>query len=148
MARWNDSQGAIYISLDRKPLLRYREHKMRRILSCFLLLFLTLPLVAPAVGQTAQQRLLLCCRKGGAHHCLTSATTEDGFPAPTLRGHCPAVPNPAVSGHASGWIAASDRLSSVASDVTPLRVRQVEAGYRISFLRSRQKRGPPAFVLS
>jgi hypothetical protein len=121
---------------------------MRRILSTFLLLFLALPLVAPAFGQTAQQRLLLCCRKSGAHHCLTSATTEDGLPAPSLHTHCPATPNPAVSGHASSWIAASDQPSSAASADTSLRVRQVEAGYRISFHRSRQKRGPPAFVVS
>jgi len=121
---------------------------MRRILSIFLLLLVAFPLVAPALGQTAQKRLLLCCRKGGAHHCLTSATTEDGLPAPTLRAHCPATPNPAVTGHASSWIASSNQLSSIASDVSPLRVRQVEAGYRISFHRSRQKRGPPAFVLS
>lgn len=121
---------------------------MRRILSTFLLLFLALPLVAPALGQTAQQRLLLCCRKGGAHHCITSATTEDGLPAPSLRAHCPATPSPAISGHASTWIAASGQPSGIASDITPLRIRQVEAGYRISFHRSRQKRGPPAFVLS
>ena len=121
---------------------------MRRILSIFLLLVLALPLVAPALGQTAQQRLLLCCRKGAAHHCLTSATTEDGLPAPTFRAHCPATPSPAVSGHASSWIAATREADSTATDVAAMHVRQVEAGYRISFHRSRQKRGPPAFVLS
>lgn len=121
---------------------------MRRILSIFLLLFLTLPLVSPAIGQTAQQRLMLCCRKGGAHHCVTSATTEDGLPAPTFRAHCPAILNLAVSGHASSWIAPGNQFSGVASNVTPLRVRQVEAGFRISFYLSRQKRGPPTFALS
>ena len=121
---------------------------MRRILSIFLLLLMALPLVAPALGQTAQQRLLLCCRKGGAHHCLTSATTDDGLPAPTLREHCPATPNPAVAGHAASWLIGNASIRLTSDVITPLRIRQVEAGYRISFHRSRQKRGPPAFVLS
>jgi len=121
---------------------------MRRLLSIALLFVLALPLVAPALGQSAQQRLLLCCRKSGAHHCITSATTEDGLPAPTFRAHCPACPQSAVTGHAAGWMIGSAASAAAVAQVNPLRIRQVEAGYRISFHRSRQKRGPPAFVLS
>jgi hypothetical protein len=121
---------------------------MRRVLSMFLLLFVALPLVAPALGQTTQQRLLLCCRKGGAHHCIASATTADGLPAPTFSGHCSAIPKPAVTSHATDGITGANLHISASSPISSLRVRQVEAGYRISFLRSRQKRGPPAFVLS
>ncbi len=121
---------------------------MRRILSIALVLLLTFPLVAPALGKTAQQRLLLCCRKGGAHHCMASATTEDGLPAPTLRPHCPACPKPAVSGHTASWMVDQVTQNSVAVPVVPLGIRQIEAGYRISFFRSRQKRGPPSVVLS
>ncbi len=121
---------------------------MRRILSIALLLVFALPLVAPALGQTAQQRLLLCCRKGGAHHCIASATMEDGQPAPTLREHCFASPSPGATGHAANWIIGAEATTAAAVEIDPLRVRQVEAGYRISFHRSRQKRGPPAFLIS
>jgi hypothetical protein len=117
---------------------------MRRILSIALLFVFALPLVAPALGQTAQQRLLLCCRKGGAHHCITSATEG----TPTLHEHCAASPSAAIAGHATNWIIGDASATSVAAEINPLRIRQVEAGYRISFHRSRQKRGPPASFLS
>ncbi len=121
---------------------------MRRILSILLLFVFALPLVAPAMSQTAQQRLLLCCRRGGTHHCVTSATMEDGNPAPTFREHCPANPQPTASGQAATWIMGNEASHNVAAIISPLRIRQVEAGYRVSFHRSRQKRGPPALVLS
>jgi hypothetical protein len=118
---------------------------MRRSFATFLLLLLTLPLVAPALGQTAQQRLLLCCRKGGAHHC-TPAAPADGTPA--LRECCSCCPSHAVAGHADTWIAVAPTQRAGDDAIKALAVRQVEAGYRRSFHRSRQKRGPPAFVLS
>jgi len=121
---------------------------MRRILSIALVLLMTLPLVAPALGQTVQQRLLLCCRKGGAHHCVASAMMEDGSPAPTLRAHCPVDSKPAVTTHADNGMIGAGKVSVASAEISPLRVRQVEAGYRVSFHRSRQKRGPPMTVLS
>lgn len=121
---------------------------MRRILSIALVLLMTLPLVAPALGQTAQQRLLLCCRKGGAHHCVASAMMEDGSPAPTLRAHCLVESKPAVTTHADNGMIGAGNVSVASAEISPLRVRQVEAGYRVSFHCSRQKRGPPMAVLS
>ncbi len=106
-----------------------------------MLLLLTLPLVAPALGQTAQQRLLLCCRKGGAHHCMSVMLPGD---APVLREHCPAFPKAPVASHAGGWMVGVTVASGRGEAVEALKARQVEAGYRISFHRSRQKRGPPA----
>jgi hypothetical protein len=120
---------------------------MRRILSMFLLLVFAFPLVAPALGQNTQKRLLLCCRKGGAHHCLASMTMEDGQPAPAFRAHCPACSNPAVTGHGASWMNVSVQSSGTEQAVTSLRIRQVEAGYRISSYRSRQMRGPPTAIL-
>jgi hypothetical protein len=119
---------------------------MRRILSILLLLASTVPLVAPALGQTAQEHLMLCCRKGGAHHCMTEETRTDG--APMLRAHCSACPDQAVAGHSETWMAGTDMESATCDAFAPLRIRQVEAGYRISFHRSHQKRGPPAFLRS
>jgi hypothetical protein len=53
-----------------------------------------------------------------------------------------------VASHAADWMIGTAAYNPVAAEINPLRIRQVEAGYRISFHRSRQKRGPPAFVLS
>jgi hypothetical protein len=110
-----------------------------------MLLLLTLPLVAPALGQSAQRRLLLCCKKGGAHHCPGITLPSD---APVLQGHCPALPKAPVAVHAGGWMAGVEAASGTREAVEALKVRQVEAGYRISFDRSRQKRGPPVVGLS
>jgi hypothetical protein len=116
---------------------------MRKVLSMAVLLLLAFPLVAPAFGQTAPQHLLLCCRNG-AHHCMTITPVD----APMVHARCPAFPKAAVLGHTAAWMAADDDPSAVADSIAPLRIRQVEAGYRISFDRSRQKRGPPAVHLS
>jgi hypothetical protein len=118
---------------------------MRRSLATILLLLLSLPLVAPALGQTAQQRLLLCCRKGGAHHCMEAAPAGG---APALREHCSACPSHAMAGHADTWIAGAPIERTTCDSIAPLAIRQVEAGYRISFHRSRQKRGPPTFLVA
>jgi hypothetical protein len=108
-----------------------------------MLLLLTLPLVAPALGQTAHQRLLLCCRMG-AHHCVTTAISD----APMVHERCPAVSQASVAGHEAGWMAADAYPAEHGTSVEAFKARQVEAGYRISFHRSRQKRGPPAVRLS
>lgn len=113
-----------------------------------MLLLMTFPLVAPAFGQTAQQHLLLCCRKGGAHHCAASATMENGLPAPMFRQHCPACPTPSAAAQAATSMIHANAQSIGMEIASQFRIRQVEAGYRISFYRSRQKRGPPAIVLS
>jgi hypothetical protein len=108
--------------------------KVRKVLSIAMLLLLAFPLVAPA---------LLCCRKGGMHHCM-SAPVEG---APMLRAACPAMQHAPVTAHAEGWMAGARQATAVAAVVEPLKIGQVEAGYRISFLRSRNKRGPPAASL-
>ncbi len=118
---------------------------MRRLLSIAMLLLLTLPLVAPALGQTAQQRLLLCCRKGAVHHCMSITLPTD---APVVQEHCAVFPKASVANHAGGWMVGGAVADHRGEAVEALKARQVEAGYRISFHRSRQKRGPPVVFLS
>jgi len=117
---------------------------MRRLLSLAILLVLALPLVAPALGQQAETRLLLCCRKGGMHQCMSAETSA----TPMLRTHCPAAPRVATTAPAGAWSCGALRLAAADGALVAPRVGQVEAGYRISFHRSRQKRGPPADRLS
>ena len=121
---------------------------MRRSLATLLLLLLALPLVAPALGQPAQKQVMLCCLRGGAHHCVASATTQDAVPAPTLRAHCPACTSVAVTAHAADWIIDGNQLGVVSASSSSMRLRQVEAGYRITLKDSHHKRGPPTIVRS
>jgi hypothetical protein len=120
---------------------------MRRFLSCLLLLVVAFPLVAPALGQTAQKQLLLCCRKGGAHHCAEAAgTAAESMPSPALRAHCPAWGSQPASGDTATWIDAGACLPNAELAIAPLSLRPVAPGYRMAPDRSRQQRGPPAAI--
>ncbi len=109
-----------------------------------MLCLLALPLVAPALGQSASAQLLLCCRKNGAHHCNTPVPTD----APMLVAHCGACQSVASQASGRDGAAVSFPQHSIRYTALAFRTRQVQAGYRISFLRSRQKRGPPASLLA
>ncbi len=106
-----------------------------------MMLVLLLPFAAPALGQTAAATPI-CCRMGGVHKCLLHASETSS--TPKLREHCPMQSQQAAPGHATGWAIGAEPLATVGSSISALKVRQVEAGFRISFHRSRQKRGPPA----
>jgi hypothetical protein len=114
------------------------------LLSIVILLLLVFPLVVPAMAQSPQAHVLLCCRQHGAHHCMTITYTE----SPTLRRSCPAAHGASAVAHSAAWMIGAAHQTSAANAIEELKVRQVEAGYRISFYRSRQKRGPPASVIS
>ena len=115
---------------------------MRRLLSLALVLMLALPLAMPilALGQTSQARLLLCCRKGGAHHCMQVAASD----GPVLSARCLAGSTDSTKTTVRVWEAFRSQADNKRGDVCALQVRQIEAGYGISFHRARQKRGPPA----
>jgi len=114
---------------------------MRRLISMMLLCVLGLPLFASAVvGRAQESRLPACCRRGGAHQCLEMATASE---RPVVRMTCPAYPRGASTAQAGVWTFAVARASVVGVVSRPAVVGQVEAGYRISFGRARQKRGPP-----
>ena len=63
--------------------------------------------------------------------------------APAVRMTCPAFPRMTAQAHTGVW--SFDGWGGVAGEgvAQPAVVGQVEAGYRISFGRARQKRGPP-----
>jgi len=113
---------------------------MRRLLSIAMMLVLALPLVAPALGQSAATPVC-CMMRGGVHKCLLHAAETSG--SPTFRAHCPMQSQQGAPGHATGWMLGEAGVRGIGDAVAELRVGQAEAGWRISFGRSRQKRGPP-----
>jgi hypothetical protein len=120
---------------------------MRRALAILLLCVLGLPLCASALGLGAQTQLPICCRRGGMHHCVEmEAMDAASGGAPAVRMTCPAFPRMAAQAHTGVW--SFDGAGTVSATVVTqtAAMGQVEAGYRISFGRARQKRGPPVHI--
>ena len=118
---------------------------MRRLLANSLLLLLFVPSVLPLFGARAVDASLpACCRRTGKHHCMMYMQWMQQRVFRTFHEKCPYnIAPPAVmvlppfkpSAPASIF-AGIQRYPSIAA--------QAEAQLRISFDRSRQKRGPPA----
>jgi len=119
---------------------------MRRVLAWLLLAVFSFPLIAPAMFADAESQLPECCRRGGKHHCAMAMDEAAPAPGVTLRSvrqRCPLY---------SGALSAPGEYAAVLKSAGavfgalvshPATQLQVEAGYRISFSRSAQKRGPP-----
>ena len=125
---------------------------MRRLFSICLSAAILLPLLAPllSMGASAQTVVPACCRREGKHHCMggmsatAAADGQNHFQAP--REICPYQQRALVVAH--------HELSTIAVSVNTSTIRlhqpsipaQAECLRRISFDRSRQKRGPPALL--
>lgn len=120
---------------------------MRRLLASALVLAFFSPLIAPAFTASARDAgLPACCRRNGKHHCMMYRMAMGLEPSPyrTVADKCPYSP----FAHLSilifhGYPADQTPVAAAHRIVLAARVPQAEAGYRISFFRSRQKRGPP-----
>jgi hypothetical protein len=131
---------------------------VRRFLSILLLALFGLPAVAPlfSLQASAASSLPACCRKNGQHHCAMSPAERalleghpDAYPGLWGRGErCPYAPStaPRVRAEALSVPVAQAVFAELASH--PAVVAQTESKRRIARDRARQKRGPPAIVLS
>ena len=127
---------------------------MRRLLSISLLLLFVLPLVSPLLAAApSESNLPACCRRNGKHHCamagqLQSSGASPAASAPVLRERCPC----ALTAQAPSHLTYTPRQQTAAIYAGlanhPACHAQTEARLRISFDRSRQKRGPPALLPS
>lgn len=123
---------------------------MRRFLAAMLVLVFSGPLIAPIFTATVDESALpACCRRNGKHHCMMVAMMMGEIPGhPVVAEKCPYSPFAGLAimlPHAfvSHLRTAIVRHAAVLAAAVP----QAEAGYRVSFHRSRQKRGPPQFVV-
>lgn len=116
---------------------------MRRLLSIVLMMAVGLPLFASVLTLGQQARLPVCCRRGGTHHCMeTAASASD---QPVLRGACPVFPRALGTLQTGAWFDVTAPLTLSRPLAQPALAAEVEAGFRISSFRSRQKRGPPSY---
>jgi hypothetical protein len=123
---------------------------MRRLLALFLLAVFSFPLIAPAIPADAESKLPACCRRHGKHHCammMDDAASTTGVSVGSVEPRCPLYPN-SPSSPAGQYVAVLRSSGAIFGAIVshPAIQLQTQAGYRVSFSRSRQKRGPPVVL--
>jgi Protein of unknown function (DUF2946) len=133
---------------------------LRRLLSILLFgatLFPTITLML-STGAVAQSTLPACCRREGKHHCAMSdeerammmgdqndgASKTDRMSAPFEK--CPYSQHSLGAVHLRVFAPGAAAMQSVDALQKISAAEQAECLRRISFDRSRQKRGPPSLL--
>jgi hypothetical protein len=127
---------------------------MRRLLSFALLLVFGLPVVAPALGPTAdaQTGLPACCRRDGMHHCtktpeqLAAMLHGDQFAA--VQSKCPCCPSAPITLHQQTMALNTPEIHLAGFVSLSAKCGQAEASARVALAGARHKRGPPTVRLS
>jgi len=123
---------------------------MRRSVAILLALAFSWTLILPVFAASAESNLPACCRKDGKHHCMmqmeSRSASGDSFVAAGEK--CPYFPNSIAATHVETFAPALSRTIFAGIIQHPAISPQTEAGYRASYLRSGQKRGPPSSLLS
>jgi len=125
---------------------------MRRVPALLLVFLFGFSLIAPALSVDDESNLPACCRRDGKHHCAMmdrdmAQAPSSGPAAGALRARCPFFPGGgAVLPHPGAALLATAQPAGVPIDCRIAAGAQSEAGYRISFSRSHQKRGPPRLL--
>jgi hypothetical protein len=122
---------------------------MRRVIAILLLVlfcsFAGEPLFAASSG--GESNLPACCRRDGKHHCAMGMAGEaesSGRRIATIGEKCPCCPASVAAIHDQLLSAPPSMVFYAALVSHPSSLAQTRAKARISFDRSRQKRGPPA----
>jgi hypothetical protein len=128
---------------------------MRRGISIFLILFFWLgPLAANLPASEDDSRLPSCCRRHGAHHCAMSTrmaairSQAGSAPVAAAPSHCPSFPDyqAASTTPVYALAASTTDLPVLLAQAHPPTARRAAA--RLSQIRARAVRGPPASNLS
>jgi hypothetical protein len=122
---------------------------MRRLFTIAIALLLSFTLAAPLFGASASTTLPACCRRSGAHHCMGRMVTDPGpgreFSA--IPNRCPRFPIASTAPQTHSFVPNRSLSTGIPLFTRPMALPQTEARYRVSFARSRQKRGPPVILL-
>ena len=128
----------------------------RRLLSILLFWATLFPMVAPALttGAMGQSTLPACCRRGGKHHCMMSPEVRAllmGESNAALRfgtppEQCPYRQHSLAAVHLPVFTPGAAATPAAFLLHEPSAATQAECLRRISFDRSRQKRGPPSLL--
>src|SRR4051794_32962004 len=115
---------------------------MRRSIAILIALVFSWMLILPAFAASAESGLPGCCRKNGKHHCMrTQSPSESGDSWVAVGPKCPYLSQSTTASHIDTF--APGIGQAIFADIIrhPAVSPQTEAGYRASYLRSKQKRG-------
>jgi hypothetical protein len=121
-----------------------------RFIAVALLLTLAGDITLPALLVDSESSLPACCRRDGKHHCammeMLEKQQESAGPSfRTVARKCPLFPRGTVAFMTDqSPPPAVIFAGSISKD--PVYKAQSEILYRISYSRTRQKRGPPSFI--
>ncbi|MDR3750268.1 MAG: hypothetical protein P4K94_02165 [Terracidiphilus sp.] len=134
----------------------YHKLQMRRGLSIYLILFFWLGPLAVTLPASDDSGLPPCCRRHGAHHCamamrmaaMMSKALSGSTPVLTAPLTCPLFP-----GFRAATAATTDALPAAPISLPVLLAHAHSpaagrAAARLSQIRTRASRGPPALTLS
>ena len=132
--------------------MRYTRSAMQRGVAGALALLFSWLLIVPAFAVRTESVLPACCRKGGSHQCTMRSAQEPANSEPSLHSveqGCPFAHHSSTAA-AHGYACGPTTGESVYAGLIrhPAISPQTEANFRISYDRSRQKRGPPVLILS
>jgi hypothetical protein len=124
---------------------------LKRLLSILLFGATLLPLIAPllSTGAMAESMLPACCRRSGKHHCAMAMTTATSK-APQVSAPCDKCSyrqNSTGAVHLQVFTPGTASAQHAGALRQPPLAAQAECLWRISFDRSRQKRGPPVVLI-
>jgi hypothetical protein len=124
------------------------DKDVQRVCATLLLVLFGFPLIVPAVRADSENKLPTCCRREGKHHCgMANGAGAQQTSGVSARAKCPSYPVASAAPVFSNTILLNPSQVFFASIVNhPAVHSQTEALQRISFSRSRQKRGPPELV--
>jgi len=125
---------------------------MRRAVSFFLILLFWLGPLSAIFPASEDARLPPCCRRHGAHHCAMAmramAEAASGKPAFAAPNTCPAYPGSAAATAPAPQAMAAAPISLPALLAQPHTPVASRASARLSQIRTRAGRGPPAASLA
>lgn len=119
--------------------------RSERVIILVLLLFLGLQLMAPAFAPGVNDATLpACCRVGSKHHCMmTGMKNPQDRGVTTIADKCPYCPLTRMRIVLPDFAPTGARAIFASVNAHPSPDPQTAARFRISFDRTRQKRGPP-----
>jgi hypothetical protein len=122
---------------------------VRRLISILLLATFVLPFLSAlsALGETSESRLLACCRRNGAHHCMMSAEQkaqlEIGRHVTTIHSKCPLFPGAVPAEHHPTPHLPFTTVALRAVSSRPAQDLPALDWIRTAVEGARHKRGPP-----
>ncbi len=119
---------------------------VNRLLGAFLVCVFSFLLIVPALPGSQESQLPACCRTNGKHKCAMDLLHSTDSGANAIQATCPYSGHLAMATASAGNSfvpgASAAFYGSLVSH--PTQHAQIEARGRVSFSRTRQKRGPPS----